>query len=117
MKLSGNIPDNQIPMSNTLSNKMMINGNVPAAIMLNRIYSHLGGTDVVTVDPSRGGDGNAKIMEKFLNPDGFSNSVSDSLILNFGSRLTRVLAAGPISIRVGHDDRWSGSRVKLQAMT
>jgi len=122
---------NKIPLSNTLYNKMIMNNNMLAVIMLNRIYSHVGVTDVVTAEPSRGGDGNINIMEKFLNPDGFSNSVSDSSIFSFSRRLgdrklllgmlgneiwakehcvvrsrsTRILAPGPISVRAGHNDR------------
>jgi len=139
--LSRDIANNRIPLSDTLTYKMIIDCNMLASIMLNQIHHHIGGTNVIVEHLGSRDKRNANIMEKLVNPNSFSDSVGDSAILSFSRRLgnhrlllgtpgneigtkkhsiasrktTNIFASYPISIRIGHNDRWSGGRMKLQS--
>jgi len=130
-------------MSDTLTYEMRVDCYVFATIMQNRIHSHIGGTNIVTIDLGRWRDTKTNTNKQFPNPNSFSDYVGNDPIFSFSRRLgngvlllrapgnkvwakehcitsrkaTWILATNRIYIEVGHNNRWSGSWTKLQAKT
>ena len=70
--------------------------------MMNWIGSHVGGTDVVTIQPNKTGKNNTKVVKQLLNPNSLSSSVAGSMALSLsGGFRDRGLLLGALGDKVG----------------
>jgi len=87
MPTGRDISHNEITISNGLSDKMIINSNILATMMLNWIDSHVGGTNIITVEMNRIANDNSQIEQQLPYPNSLSSNVSKSMILSLNGRL------------------------------
>ena len=63
LKLSRNMPNNEITLRNPLTNKMIINYNMLAPVMMDRIGSEIGCRDIIRINLDRRGERDVKIVK------------------------------------------------------
>jgi len=84
MRLGRNMSNDTIITGNMFPNKMIANDNVFFEIMLNRIDSHVGSANIVTLGLSSTQESNVELKKKLSDPNSFSNSASNCPIFSFG---------------------------------
>jgi hypothetical protein len=78
--------DTKITSSNSLLDEFKIDLNVFSVLMLNRVGSHVGRTNVVTIQLCDTLERNMQLQENLAQPGGLSNSIDHRAILVFSTR-------------------------------
>ena len=89
--------NNKTSLGNHLSNKVIININMFATIMINWVKSEINSRDIITTENHRTSKEMASVSNKLLEPNGFYSCVGNNPVFSFsgGFRDSRLLFRTP----------------------